>query len=91
MAHHKSALKSIRQDEKRTLRNRAYRTQTRHAIKKVRMAIKDGNLDNAKLAYTALVPALDHMAAKRILHPNNAARMKSRLNRQILLMAKSAQ
>jgi small subunit ribosomal protein S20 len=83
MAHHKSAIKKIRQDVVRNNRNKAYRTRVRNAVKKTRTAIADGNLDEAKTAYQKMVPLLDRMADRNILHPNSSARLKSRLNRQI--------
>ena len=42
MAHHKAALKSIRQDSQRTLRNRYHQTTMRSAIKKVRRLLDEG-------------------------------------------------
>ena len=83
MAHHKSAIKKIRQDKNRTILNKSYRTRVRNAIKRVRKAINSSDVEEAKLAYKDMVPILDRMASRKILHRNTASRMKSRLNKGI--------
>lgn len=80
MANIKSAEKRWRQSLKRRLRNRTARATTRTHIKTVNRTIADGTLD-AQALKTA-VRALDKAAEKGILHPNNAARRKSRLMRR---------
>jgi len=83
MAHHKSAIKKIRQDKIRTDRNKAFRTRVRNVIKEVRQAIQDGNAETAREADKKMVPIIDSMASKNVLHKNSVARTKSRLNSQI--------
>jgi small subunit ribosomal protein S20 len=83
MAHHKSAIKKIRQDVIRTDRNKASRTRVRNVIKEVRQAIEDGNVETAQEAYKKMVPIIDSMVSKNIMHKNSVARTKSRLNAQI--------
>lgn len=56
-------------------------------IKKIVAAIEAGDVEAAKLAYTAAVPVIDRMADKGILHKNKAARHKSRFNAQIKALA----
>ncbi len=87
MAHHKSAIKRIRQDKVRTLRNKAKRTRVRNAIKGVRNALSSGNLEEARAKFQVMVPIVDRMAAKGIIHRNTASRTKSRLNRNIQFLA----
>ncbi len=89
MAHHKSAIKKIRQDSVRYARNKSYRTRIRNVVKQTRLAIAEGNAEKAKSAYQTMVPILDRMAGRRIIHQNAAARLKSRLNRQIKALAVS--
>ncbi len=79
MANTKSALKQARQNEKRRLRNRVYRSAARTYVKKVRRLIEEGKLEEARVAMVSAVKALDKAAEKGILHKNNAARRKSRL------------
>lgn len=79
MARHKSALKRIKATGKRTLVNRAHRTKLRHQVRKLRQAIeaKDKAVAQARLRPTLAL--IDHSVHKGILHPNTAARYKSRL------------
>ncbi len=72
----KSAKKRMRQTKARTTHNRAQRSQLRGAIKKVRQST------DPKARAEALgeaVKLLDRAGRKRIIHPNAAARYKSRL------------
>ncbi len=87
MAHNKSAIKRIRQSITRNERNKARRTRVRNAIKSVRMALDEKNLDAARTEYTKLVPIVDKMVSLGILHKNVAARTKSRLNKHILILS----
>lgn len=77
MANIKSAEKRWRQSLKRRLRNRVTRTAARTYIKTVNRGIGAGEPDPGALKLA--VRALDKAAEKGIIHPNNAARRKSRL------------
>jgi small subunit ribosomal protein S20 len=81
LAHHKSALKKIRRDEKARLRNKAVRTRFRNLIKAVREAIDKGDAAQAKEALATAAPYLQKAAAKGVIHKNKAARDISRLTR----------
>ncbi len=83
MADHKSALKKIRQDQKRNARNKAVRTRYRNLIKAVRMAVDSGDGARAKEALAMAVPYLDRIVTKGILHKNTAARYVSRLTKRV--------
>lgn len=83
MANHKSALKRIRQNEKRRVHNRTYRNRTRTLIKQAREAIDSGNIEEAKEATKLAVKDLDMSASRGIIHERNAARRKSRLMQQL--------
>ena len=52
-------------------------------IKKVEIAIKGGNKEDATSAYNAAVPVIDRIASKGLIHKNRAARHKHRLHAQI--------
>lgn len=71
----KSAKKRMRQTKSRTARNKAQRSQLRNAVKKVRTA----GASEAPQAYATAEKLLDRAARKRLVHPNTAARQKSRL------------
>lgn len=84
MANHRSALKRFRQSEKRRTHNRIFRTRARNFVKKARVALDNGSdLDAAKEATRAAVRDLDMAASRGTIHPNNAARRKSRLMKQL--------
>ena len=72
----RTVLKRQRQTERRRLRNKAARSELRTRERRVRSAA-DGGTAQAELR--ALQKRLDQMAAKGIIHPNKAARKKSRL------------
>ena len=88
MANTKSAIKRIRQNEKRRLRNRVYRGQARTYIKDARLAIANGEVDEAREATMKAVSALDKAAEKGIIHKNSASRRKSRIMRQLAALEK---
>jgi small subunit ribosomal protein S20 len=76
MAHHKSALKRIRSNEKKRLHNRYYHKTARNAVRDLR-ALTD------KAAASALLPKvssmLDKLAKRNIIHKNKASNLKSSL------------
>lgn len=88
MPNTQTAKKALRQNRKRRLHNRAQRSGLRTAIKKVRTAVETGSSDDAQAQFRSAVKKLDQSAAKKLIHKNTAARLKSRLAKQ--LKAKSA-
>jgi small subunit ribosomal protein S20 len=74
----KSAEKRVRTNAKRAERNRHARSRLRTALKKVRAA--EGP-EAADAAFRSATELLDRAAARRLIHPNKAARTKSRLAR----------
>lgn len=79
MASHKSALKRIKQTHKRTASNRMHLTRLRHEIRKLRQAIAGKDKAAAEALLKPTLGLIDHSIHKGILHPNTAARYKSRL------------
>jgi len=79
MAHHPSALKRARQNEKRRVRNRHHRSTLRTALKSYRALLEGKKAEEAAQAYTGVQQAIDKAVGKGILHRNAAARYKSRL------------
>ncbi|BDV42592.1 30S ribosomal protein S20 [Geotalea uraniireducens] len=79
MAHHKSALKRIKQNKKRQLKNKHYRSTLRTFIKRVREAVEAKDQALAKEALQAAIPVIDKAASKGIIHTSNASRSVSRL------------
>ncbi len=79
MANSKSARKRILVSERRRLRNRPYRSAARTYVKKAEVAIAGGDKAEAEEAVLTATSTLDRVCAKGVIHPNNAARRKSRL------------
>lgn len=83
MANHKSALKRIRQTEKRTERNKHYRSTLRTFIKRVREAVASKDQTAAQAALAVAIPVIDGAATKGIIHSSNASRNVSRLTKLV--------
>ncbi|MCH1521113.1 MAG: 30S ribosomal protein S20 [SAR324 cluster bacterium] len=79
MAHHKSALKRVRQTIKRTAQKRSQRADLRTVIKKFRLIVDGKNMDQAREAYPGVQKNIDKAVTKGILHKRTGARYKSRL------------
>jgi small subunit ribosomal protein S20 len=83
LANIKSAIKRNRQNEKRRLRNRIFRGRARTFVKRARQEMAGGDITASLAATKEAISALDKAAQKGVLHPNNAARRKSRLMRHM--------
>lgn len=83
MANHKSALKRIKQTEKRTERNKHVRSTLRTFIKRVREAAAAKDATLAKEALAAVIPVIDTAASKGVIHSSNASRNISRLTKLV--------
>ena len=80
MAHHKSALKRIRQDAKIRLRNRYYKKSARTAMAKLR------EMTDAKEAAGFLpkvISMIDRLSKKNTWHKNKASNLKSKLTNHV--------
>ncbi|MBX5465845.1 MAG: 30S ribosomal protein S20 [Clostridia bacterium] len=82
MANIKSAKKRIELARKATLRNKAGRSRARTAIRRFREALATGDRAQVEAKLREAVSVLDRVARKGILHPNAAARRKSRMTRE---------
>ena len=78
-----SAKKRLRQNETRRLQNRSIKTSVRGTIRKVREAIEKGEIEEAESQFRLACKKLDRAGARNIIHPNTAARSKSRLSARI--------
>jgi len=76
----KSAKKRMRQAEKRRLRNKAIRSYVKTMIKKVLIAIEEGESKEVVLEKVRMAQkAIDKAVSKGVYHRNEGARKKSRL------------
>ena len=80
MAHHKSALKRIRQDAKKRLHNRYYKKSTRSAIKKLR-AMTDQK--EAVAFLPKVISMVDRLAKRNLIHRHQASNLKSKLTKAV--------
>ena len=78
MANHKSALKRIRSNDKKRLRNRFQHKTARNAIRKLRSPTTK---KEANKQFPEVVSLVDKLAKKNIIHANKAANIKSKLAR----------
>lgn len=76
MPQHKSAIKRLRQNEKRRKHNNTRRSKMRTYIKKV---LSETDKKTAEKNLKEATSFLDRLAVKGIIHPNNAARKKSKM------------
>ncbi|MFC1958369.1 30S ribosomal protein S20 [Chloroflexota bacterium] len=79
----KSAQKQMRVAERKRLRNQPIRSQCKTNITKAEKLIFSGELETAQKAVVAAISSLDKAAEKGVIHPNNAARRKSRLMKKL--------
>jgi len=83
LANHKSALKRIRQNEKRRMRNKVRRTRIKNLIKKVESAVAEKSQENAQSALLTAQKYIDKMGRTSTLHRKNASRKVARLTRLV--------
>jgi small subunit ribosomal protein S20 len=79
----KSAQKRVRVTERKGLRNKPIRSLCKSNITKAERLIFSGELEAAQAAVLAAISSLDKAAEKGVIHPNNAARRKSRLMKKL--------
>jgi small subunit ribosomal protein S20 len=87
MAHHKSAKKRIRRNDRRAAINRARISRIRTHLKSVELAVASGDKDAARTALQAAQPELHRGVTKGVLHKNTAARKLSRLSARVKALA----
>ena len=82
----KSAIKRVKVNEKKHLRNRMVKSAMRTTVKKYESAVAAGSADAALLSQTA--SAIDKAVAKGVISKNAANRKKARMAKRL---AKAAQ
>lgn len=79
----KSAEKRLRQSETRRARNRAVKRSLHTYVRRVLEAIAAGDVAKSESEFRLAGKKLDQAASKRVIHPNTAARTKSRLSARV--------
>jgi small subunit ribosomal protein S20 len=79
----KSAKKQMRQAVGRTARNRSQRSALRTAIKRLRGLLDSKDSKEGKTAFLEAEKQLDRAGRKGLIHPNTAARHKSRMAKRV--------
>lgn len=87
MAHHKSALKRIRQTARRTEVNSVRRSRIRTFIKGVEVAVEAGDKKAAAAAFKIAEPEIMRGVTKGVLKKTTASRKVSRLSKRVKAMA----
>jgi small subunit ribosomal protein S20 len=83
MANHKSALKRIRSNEAKRLRNRYQHKTARNAIKRLKST---EDKSEAAKGLPEIISMIDKLAKKNIIHNNKAANLKSQLTKHVTAM-----
>ena len=79
----KSAQREMRVAERRRARNRPVRSRAKTNVTRAEKLVFSGELETAREAVVTAISSLDKAAEKGIIHPNNAARRKSRLMKKL--------
>ncbi len=83
MARSLSSQKRHRQNESLAARNKSRRSEIKTKVRKVADAIVTKDVDAAEKAFREAACVLDRNAGRQTIHPNTAARRKSRLAKRI--------
>lgn len=79
----KSAKKRVKVIEKKTLRNNMIKSGYKSAVRKFEEAIEAGNVEEAKVLFSAATKQIDQACTKGVLVKNTAARKKSNLSKKL--------
>ena len=80
MANHKSALKRIRSNRVKQLRNKYQHKTTRNAVRVLRATTEK---KEAEELFPKVVAMLDKLAKKNVIHKNKANNLKSKLAKYV--------
>ncbi len=75
--------RSARVTQRRFLRNRSVKRSLRTIRTKAQRTLNSGNVEEAQQVVSGTISAIDVAARKGVIHPNKAARTKSRLARKL--------
>ena len=78
-----AALKQIRKDRTRHERNQAVRSELKTLTKRLLGLLREQKLEEARTLIHEVAKKYDRAASRKVIHPNTAARYKSRLMRRL--------
>ncbi|NOZ25229.1 MAG: 30S ribosomal protein S20 [Nitrospirae bacterium] len=84
-----SALKRVRQAEKRRLRNQDYKSRIKTCTKKVESAVAAKDAEAAARLLREAIKIISKVSSKGIIHRNTASRKISRLTKKVNSILKS--
>ena len=84
----KSVIKDVKKSRERRLRNLATKSKIKTFVKKTKLAI-EAKADNVTAILNETVSIVDKAAKRGIIHPNAAARRKSRLMKRASVAQKA--
>lgn len=84
-----SAKKRLRQNLVQRSRNRAVRSELKTYLRRVLEAVRASDVAKSEAEFKAAAAKLDRAANRGLIHPNLAARTKSRLQRRIKAIKKA--
>ena len=87
LATHKSAVKRHKQNITRRTRNAGYKTRAKTAIKAVRSAVADQDIEQARTSLSKTVSILQKIQSKGVIHKNTSSRKIARLSREVHKLA----
>ncbi len=83
MANSKSALKRVRQNNTRNLRNTDMKSRVKTLRKKTLAAVEAGDKEAASKTFKEFASVVDKCTQKNIFHKNKAANLKSKTSKAI--------
>lgn len=79
----RSAAKAMRSSARKHAQNKSIKSALKTSVSKAQKLLPDGATEKAGPALTAASSALDKAAQKGVIHPNKAARLKSRMAKKL--------
>lgn len=86
-----SAIKRLKQSQKRRMHNRIAKKLIKTYTKRTLSAVASKEFDKAAADLKATISKIDKAGARRVLHPNTASRRKSKLTRDYTAALAKAQ
>ena len=83
MANIKSQIKRVKTNRKATERNKAYKSELRTVVRRVREAVAAGDADQAQRSLAIASKKLDKAVSKGVIHKNQARNRKSAISKLV--------